>query len=128
MTEAARQAGENDLASMLAAAIMRSRATHSTMVERGGIEVREFRYENGLIEIAIYTPELAPGAGKVPRAVVTRMPAKRNWVVHIRAQRVWTGRSKRRALEFAVAEATSVGGKLKVADSVHPHSHIGGNA
>lgn len=41
MTEAPRQAGENGLVSMLVAAIMRRRATHSTTVERGGIELRE---------------------------------------------------------------------------------------
>ena len=105
MTEAAKPAEKNELASMLAAAIMRSRATHSTTVERGSIEVREHRHENGLVEVAIYTPEVIPGAGKVLRTIVTHMSGNRNWFVHVRTQRVWGGRSKRRAIEFAVAEA-----------------------
>ena len=108
MIEATQQAGENELASVLAAAIMRSRATHSTTVERGGVEVRELRHEGGLIEVAIYTSEVVQGAGKVLRAVVTRMPGKRNWFVHARTQRAWRGRSKRRALEFAVVEAVAM--------------------
>lgn len=108
MIEAVRQVGMGELASMLAAAIMRSRATHSTTVERGGVEVRERRHENGLFEVAVYTPEMVPGAGKVMRAVVTRMPGSRNWFVHARTQRPWRGRSKRRAVEFAVAEAVAM--------------------
>ena len=105
MIEAVPQVGENEPASMLAAAIMRSRATHSTTVERGGIEVRERRYDSGLVEVAVYMPEMVPGTGKVLRAVVTRLPGNRNWFVHARTQRAWRGGSKRRALEFAVTEA-----------------------
>ena len=108
MIEAVQPVGENELASVLAAAIMRSRATHSTTVERGGIEVRERRHESGMVEVAVYMPEMVPGAGKVLRAVVTRLPRNRNWFVNVRNQRVWSGRSKRRALEFAVAEAVAM--------------------
>ena len=108
MIEAVQQVEENELASVLAAAIMRSRATHSTTVECGGIEVRERRHESGMVEVAVYMPEVVPGAGKVLRTVVTRLPGNRNWFVHARTQGAWRGRSKRRALEFAVTEAVAM--------------------
>lgn len=107
MIEAPRQ-GENELAPMLAAAIMRSRATRSTTVERGGFVVRERRQENGLVEVAVYAPDVSSGTGKVQRAVVTRVPGSRNWSVLICARRVWVGRSKRRAQEFALTKAAAV--------------------
>ena len=91
MIETPRQAGENELALMLAAAIMRSRATRSTTVEHGGFVVRERRHENGLVEVAVYAPEESSGAGKALRAVVTRGPGSRNWSVLVCAQRVWIG-------------------------------------
>lgn len=111
MIETPQQAGENELALMLAAAIMRSRATRSTTVERGGFVVRENRHENGLVEVAVYVPDVLSGAGKVPRAIVTRGPGGRDWSVLVCAQRVWVGRSKRRALEFALTKAAAVNGK-----------------
>ena len=92
MIETPRQTGENELAPMLAAAIMRSRATRSTTVERGGFMVRELRHENGLVEVAVYAPDVSSGAGKVLRAIVTRGPG--SWSVLVCAQRVWVGRSK----------------------------------
>lgn len=61
-----------------------------------------------MVEVAVYMPEVVPGAGKVLRAVVTRLPGSRNWFVQARIQRAWRGRSKRRALEFAVTEAVAV--------------------
>lgn len=108
MIEAPRQAGETELAPMLAAAIMRSRATRSTTVERGGFVVRERRHENGVVEVAVYAPEVSSGAGKVLCAIVTRGPGGRNWAVLVCAQRAWVGRSKRRALEFAVTKAAAM--------------------
>jgi hypothetical protein len=77
-------------------------------VKRGGVEVRELRHENDLVEVAVYTSEVVPGTGTVLRAVVTRVPGSRNWFVHARTQRAWGGRSKRRALEFAVAESVAM--------------------
>jgi len=113
MTGVAPQIDPRELASALAAAIMRSRATHSTTVERCGVEVRQCRYDSGLIEVAVCTPEIIPGAGKIPRAVVTGAQGKRNWVVHARTERAWIGRSKRRALEFAVGEAIAMDGEVR---------------
>lgn len=88
------QMGDDKLVLMLVVAIMRSRATRSTTVERGGFVVRERRHENGLVEVAAYAPEGTSGAGRVLRASVTRMPGSRNWSVLVCAQRVWVGRSK----------------------------------
>lgn len=47
----------------------------------GHISLRERRYDSGLVEVGVYTPQILRGAGDILVAVVCSVPGTRKWSV-----------------------------------------------
>jgi hypothetical protein len=71
----------------------------------GGFTLKEYRYDSGLVEISLYSPEVIQGAGPILRGMISTQGKGCKWVGYTSSRnRVAVCRMKHKAIEITIHE------------------------